>query len=1026
MLPPRGHAVVFGWGRARCRSLSMLLLLLVPLMAALAAQGQSDETNLLRLAAYQKDSWQVEAGLPSNNIRMIVQQPDGRLLLATAGGLCTFDGRVFEPAEGVAHQLLGSEPTNAVLLDRAGALWIGTDGRGVFRQQGNTVTRFGGEQEQPRERVRMLFEDAEGALWIANQYGAERYWKGQLQSFRETGMIAGDLTMPFADDGAGGVLVVTSSGLFHWAAGSMHAVPLPAFDGKPTAVYRDGAGREWLGTTRGALRLQGNLDQWRPTGPLRPTLSPVTTMLSDRLGSLWIGTRRDGLYRESALGLEHFGTAEGLPDGGVKTLFLDDENDLWIGTLSGGLSRWREGAFAPYTRAEGFPGRYAATAFADRSGRLWLGTWDKGLFQLKDGRLRAMPLPGNPVESPIRALAEDRSGRVWVGTWFHGVYSFANGHFSSYLLGTESPANAVSAIVCDHQGGLWIGTYQGVLYYGKGEPDSHPQELLHSHLVTSMSEDTDGSLLVGTLQGLFRIARGRATPIPGAEDQHVLKVFVDRLGTAWAATLGAGLLQIEGERSVRPPRLESISLPPVYSAIDDAKGNLWLSTARGVLRVPLLQLHELFANQTKTLPMLLVTRQDGLRSSDCSGISQPSSTRMPDGTVWLATMGGFVHSTPLAQSLGTKPPRAAVLGWSLSGAPAAQNLSHASKALLPPGVQDLLVYFWAKHLTDATQVEFRYRLDGYDTGWTESRAHLARYRKLPPGHYRFEVQARIVSGPWSPHESTLQIVQQPFLMQTWLFRIAAALIGMTMLWFVLRLRLQRGVQREKGRMGIVLEERNRIAQECHDTLMAGFAAISWQLEATANLFRDSDAAATPAAKSCELARSMVLLCQAEARRIIYDLRETEEVTNSLSKALRRMLKENHQAERCVLHFDTHGEELSLPPGSVHHLTRIGQEAVRNALRHAQPQSIQIELDYGTEMLHLRIRDDGGGFQMDEAAQARSGHFGIAVMQERARKVGGTLRVQSDGGGTEVTVMVPFDALRPVREIKEEVIQWIGL
>ncbi len=201
-------------------------------------------------------------------------------------------------------------------------------------------------------------------------------------------------------------------------------------------------------------------------------------------------------------------------------------------------------------------------------------------------------------------------------------------------------------------------------------------------------------------------------------------------------------------------------------------------------------------------------------------------------------------------------------------------------------------------------------------------------------------------------------------------------------------------------MGIVLEERNRIAQECHDTLMAGFSAISWQLEATMNLFRDSEEAQSPAAKSCELARSMVLLCQAEARRIIYDLRETEEVTSSLSKALRRMLEENHHGETCALQFAMEGEEISLPPGSVHHLARIGQEAVRNALRHALAESIHIRLIYEADALRLSIRDDGRGFHVDEAA-ARTGHFGIAVMQERARKLGGTLRLHSDISGTEV-------------------------
>ncbi len=272
--------------------------------------------------------------------------------------------------------------------------------------------------------------------------------------------------------------------------------------------------------------------------------------------------------------------------------------------------------------------------------------------------------------------------------------------------------------------------------------------------------------------------------------------------------------------------------------------------------------------------------------------------------------------------------------------------------------------------------------------------------------------------------------QDLWLFQSWWARLLAIALVATLTGALIRLRLRKRMQHVKGSMGIVLEERNRIAQECHDTLMAGFSAISWQLEATMNLFRDSEEAQSPAAKSCELARSMVLLCQAEARRIIFDLRETEEVTSSLSKALRRMLEENHHGEESALHFEMDGEEISLPPGSVHHLARISQEAVRNALRHAAAEAIRIVLVYETDALRLLIRDNGHGFHVEEAA-AKTGHFGIAVMQERARKVGGTFRVHSDNFGTEVEVAVPFDGIylsrnsdRIVKE--EEVVQWIGL
>jgi signal transduction histidine kinase len=283
---------------------------------------------------------------------------------------------------------------------------------------------------------------------------------------------------------------------------------------------------------------------------------------------------------------------------------------------------------------------------------------------------------------------------------------------------------------------------------------------------------------------------------------------------------------------------------------------------------------------------------------------------------------------------------------------------------------------------------------------------------------------------WSASAIQSPALQDLRVFQSWWARTIAIVLIAILLGILIRMRLRQRMQHVKGSMGIVLEERNRIAQECHDTLMAGFSAISWQLEATMNLFRDSDEAQSPAAKSCELARSMVLLCQAEARRIIYDLRETEEVTSSLSKALLRMLEENHHGETCALHFAMEGEEISLPPGSVHHLARIAQEAVRNALRHALAKSIRIQLIYEADALRLLIRDDGRGFHLDEAT-ARTGHFGIAVMQERARKLGGTLHLHSDNAGTEVETTVPFDAIyltrnsnRAVKE--EEVVQWIGL
>jgi signal transduction histidine kinase len=325
---------------------------------------------------------------------------------------------------------------------------------------------------------------------------------------------------------------------------------------------------------------------------------------------------------------------------------------------------------------------------------------------------------------------------------------------------------------------------------------------------------------------------------------------------------------------------------------------------------------------------------------------------------------------------------------------------------------------------DPAQSEVRYRLVGYDSEWRNTRFRTAHYSQLNPGSYRFEVQERQNgSDEWLSHAVNLSVGERPEIYQTWYFYLALLLLAIVFPAYLYR----RRVEMIKGHIGIVLEERNRIARECHDTLMAGFAAISWQLEATAKLFHDGDLDSTPAAKSCELARSMVAHCQAEARRIIWDLRDSDEMTNVLSQALARTLAANHMREAIATVLDVEGEELPLPPGCVHHLVCIGQEAITNAIRHADPTSITVHLKYESDSLNLSIRDNGRGFQSSGSSASRHGHFGIPVMEERARKLGGSFRLQTMvGSGTEVNVRVPFNAMQLPINQEHHVIRWIGI
>lgn len=1003
---------------------------------SIAASGHAMPSTNLQLSEYQKHDWQVEDGLPENNVRMVAQRPDGTLLLATSSGISSFDGLHFHPlpinAYSTGERLGDNEAVNAILPVGKDELWIGTDGRGVLHQTASGTVNVSEAAGLFNERIRMLHMDSKGALWIATQNGVERFLNNHLEPVAGGGMISGDITTPFAEDGAGGMFFVTSSGLFHWRDGVTTPYPLMLDKSDaPVAVYRDPQQRLWVGTSRHLLQLVPSAthiasQQFDPM--VRAAIEgPVSVLLGDGAGNLWIGTRRDGLWRLTADGLSRWTARDGMPDDSIRSLFIDDEQNLWIGMLTGGLSRWRKGALAPYGDPEGFHATYSANVLADSHGDLWLGTWGKGLLRRHNGQLIPASPPGMPIATPIRALAEDHNGQIWVGTWFDGVYRYDGRSFKHYLLGNESPGNAVSAILPDRNGGLWVGTYTGLMYFPNGAPDPvHRSQILESRLITCLIEDGDGSILVGSSNGLYRVRNGVAEALAGLERSNILSLTLDSQGFVWATTKGGGLAAVRQDRVNPIPANAGLPDFSINTALEDGDGHLWLGTSRGIVRVLLADLHAVVEGRKDTLSSVILDKADGMRSSECGGPSKPASARLPDGTLWFVTTKGFVHTTDVAEKLGSTKSIATITGWTLSIDANAADVIPANSTQrleLEPGHSDVLLYFNAKLLSNPAHLEFRYRLNKYDAGWTLTRARAARYRRLPPGTYEFEVQARGSGEEWSSPIATLVIKQYPYAWQTWYFYFVVVLIaaGITIQLF------RRRVQLLKGRIGIVLEERNRISRECHDTLMAGFAAVSWQLEATAKLFRDSNSDSTPPAESCELARSMVAHCQAEARRIIWDLRDTDEVTNILSHALTRTLSANVTPETIETSFDVDGDEVPLAPGCVHHLVCIGQEAVSNAIRHAHAKHIMIHLKYESEALALSIRDDGCGFQYSDHAAAAGGHFGIPVMEERARKLGGTLRVLTFvGGGTEVNVRVSFNALQQPVSQEHHVIRWIGI
>jgi signal transduction histidine kinase/ligand-binding sensor domain-containing protein len=963
----------------------------------------------VRLSEYQKQEWQVEDGLPQSELRAITQVPGGRLLIATYGGVASFDGLRFSPIRVDAKDPAASEPVNSLLLSRSGDLWIGTDDRGIIRQTAGTAVNVSEQAGFYQERIRGLFEDATGTIWAATHDGIERITvHGGTQSVElldQLGPVSGDITTPFAEDGRGGIFVLTSDGVFHLTTRGVHTHILEHHQlhhktrGDAVGIYRDRRGVLWVGLRDGLVRLtpsagKGTEEYTQEEVP--GFRYEVTALVGEYQGNMWVGTRTQGLCRVSGSKFSCWSTKDGLADDFVRSLFEDDEHNLWVGLNSGGLARWRIATLIPL-RDEPRELREAqpAAILQDHEGYLWIGTWGSGLFRLKQGRfLRDL---SSENSSAIRTLEEDAAGNVWIGTWFHGLFRYNGAGFKHILLGRETLTDAISALLSDKEGGFWVGTYTGLLHYADGVPAKNKGVLLlKDKLITCLAQSDDGSILVGTSAGLYRVVGGGVRMVEGLSHPYVLSISIDNARNVWVGTKGGGLDWLKGDHPVHLDTTNGMVGYTVFSVLDDGQGFLWMATSRGIVRVQRQQLEELAAQKRKTLDYVLLGKADGMPSSECLGVAQPHSTRAKDGTLWFATAKGLVHTDPD----GAVPPaahRAELTGALLDDA--SVHVDHRLE--LSPGLEDLVFQFNSQNLANPAQMEFRYKLDGYDRDWTVTRSRGAHYRKLPPGHYRFLVDARNAGSAWNDEVASVAVYQRPYFYQAWWFYallcVAAAVAAVRLFRWKLA--------RAKGELGVVLEERNRIAREWHDTLMAGFAAIAWQMETTARLLGSETSAA---AKACELARNMVRHCQAEARRILWDLRENEEATGPLSSALSNALKPLSAKEGVDMRLEVEGQEVPLAPGSVHHLVCIGQEAVTNALRHAVPSIISVHLQYHADSLSLSVKDDGRGFRASDKLAALYGHFGIPVMEERARKLGGSLRVEtSAGNGTEILVHVPF-------------------
>ena len=218
---------------------------------------------------------------------------------------------------------------------------------------------------------------------------------------------------------------------------------------------------------------------------------------------------------------------------------------------------------------------------------------------------------------------------------------------------------------------------------------------------------------------------------------------------------------------------------------------------------------------------------------------------------------------------------------------------------------------------------------------------------------------------------------------------------------------QEAQEKEKERLQqrAAERERGRIAQDLHDSLSQGLVGITLQLEAAKDiLFDEPEQAQAHIVRSLTLARDSL----AEARRSVRAMRSPLLDNADLPTALGHLIHEMTTGISTPAKMESRGTAFPLSPEAEDALLRCGQEALTNALKHAQAREIKLTLTYGPQEVSLCVEDDGQGF--DPSASLLRGGLGLLGIRERAERIGGTVAaVSAAGAGTRICISAPVAA-----------------
>lgn len=506
-------------------------------------------------------------GLMGNDIWALTESLDGSIWAGSAKGLFRLVDDTLSPVPLPGQ--LSTRIVSALLEDRHGQIWVGTNGAGLVlvKKRGDG---FGSETLGPNDlKITTLFEDRMGVIWIGTmERGLFRYWNDKLVSLSAEHGLSNPQVRCFFEDRFGNIWIGTHGGginILPVGGDRIHAFHRPEefTSNIVLCFFQDREGTLWVGTNGGGLNSlrESRITTYSTKNGL--SYNNLYGVFQDRSGCIWLGTKGYGVNYFKDNRFHSLTMADGLSSDSVVSIAQDLEGGMWFGTLGGWINRYKDGRFDIFDSRHGLSYNFFRALYVDPGGTLWAGTVNGGVHRYENGMF---PLVVD-VNTRVNTFLKDSGGKLWIGTFGRGLCRLdpentGDGTFDVFDTDKGLSNNVVLCIHEDETGILWIGTFKGLTRSSGGsfavmsKKDGLPDDVVYSIL-----EDRKKDFWISSNRGIYCLSRG-----------EVDAFFSGKTGTVTPTLYGkeAGMLSIECNGGNQPAGWKS------------SDGKLWFPTTNGL------------------------------------------------------------------------------------------------------------------------------------------------------------------------------------------------------------------------------------------------------------------------------------------------------------------------------------------------------------------------------------------------------------------------------------------------------------